>query len=203
MKTRTQFSSSRAFTLIELLIVVAIIAILALIAVPNFLEAQIRSKVSRVWNDMRTLKTGLEAYAVDHNHYIIDYGFEEFRVWSQLTTPVAYLTSIPLDLFWARDVSIDAYSEKTRQPYGYHAPGKSGQWSEIYSACAANGIGYIIMCPGPDQFFAYNTHAGQRGVTPAMIAGGRATAADIMYDPTNGIISYGDLFATNKMLYTP
>ena len=37
----------RGFTLIELLIVIAIIAILALIAIPNFLEAQTRSKVSR------------------------------------------------------------------------------------------------------------------------------------------------------------
>ncbi len=58
-----------AFTLIELLIVVAIIAIVAAIAVPNFLEAQVRSKASRVKADMRALATGLEAYRVDHNKY--------------------------------------------------------------------------------------------------------------------------------------
>src|SRR5215207_257564 len=57
------------FTLIELLIVVAIIAILAAIAVPNFLEAQTRSKVARIRADIRTVATGLETYAVDNNKY--------------------------------------------------------------------------------------------------------------------------------------
>ncbi len=57
------------FTLIELLIVVAIIAILAAIAVPNFLEAQVRSKVSRVKADQRSMATALEAYYVDNNLY--------------------------------------------------------------------------------------------------------------------------------------
>lgn len=59
----------KGFTLIELLIVVAIIAILAAIAVPNFLEAQVRSKVSRAKADMRSYSTGIETYYVDNNVY--------------------------------------------------------------------------------------------------------------------------------------
>ena len=58
-----------AFTLIELLIVVAIIAILAAIAVPNFLEAQVRAKVARVHADMRAQATAIESYLVDNNYY--------------------------------------------------------------------------------------------------------------------------------------
>ncbi len=64
------FRKQGAFTLIELLIVVAIIAILAAIAVPNFLEAQTRAKVSRAKSDMRTLATALESYYVDNNNYV-------------------------------------------------------------------------------------------------------------------------------------
>ena len=48
---------------------VRIIAILAAIAVPNFLEAQTRSKVSRIKADMRSLATAIEAYRTDYNSY--------------------------------------------------------------------------------------------------------------------------------------
>jgi len=59
----------QGFTLIELLIVVAIIAILAAIAVPNFLEAQVRSKTARVKSDLRAIAIACEAYMVDNNEY--------------------------------------------------------------------------------------------------------------------------------------
>src|SRR6187399_1379110 len=71
METGPMRRKLRGFTLIELLIVVAIIAILAAIAVPNFLEAQTRSKVSRAKVDMRSLATAMETYLVDGNAYPI------------------------------------------------------------------------------------------------------------------------------------
>src|SRR6187402_1261155 len=102
----TQRTCYNAFTLIELLIVVAIIAILAAIAVPNFLEAQTRAKVSRCAADMRSLKTGLESYIVDTNKYPeTDYGAGVFPPepagagMDRLSTPIAYMSSIPRSPF--------------------------------------------------------------------------------------------------------
>lgn len=69
----------KAFTLIELLIVVAIIAILAAIAVPNFLEAQTRAKVARVQSDMRTYSTAIGTYQIDHSTYPLWYSSEAAR----------------------------------------------------------------------------------------------------------------------------
>lgn len=89
----------KGFTLIELLIVVAIIAILAAIAVPNFLEAQTRSKISVARADMRTIATALESYKIDYNHYPPSRFNPLARRLFPLTTPIAYIGSIPFDPF--------------------------------------------------------------------------------------------------------
>lgn len=60
---------SNGFTLIELLIVIAIILILIAIALPNFLEAQIRAKVTRAEADIRNLATAIEFFRTEYSHY--------------------------------------------------------------------------------------------------------------------------------------
>jgi len=55
------------FTLVEIMIVVAIIALLAAIAVPNFLRARKRSQATRVLEDLRIISQALDQYAIDNN----------------------------------------------------------------------------------------------------------------------------------------
>ena len=54
------------FTLVEIMIVVAIIALLAAIAVPNFLRARKRSQATRILEDLRDLDHALDQYAIDN-----------------------------------------------------------------------------------------------------------------------------------------
>lgn len=98
------------FTLIELLIVIAIILILIGIALPNFMDAQLRARGTKVQADLKSLATAVEMYNLDWKQYPCDE--EEDRTvfkrcldgnwWnsgSKLTTPNAYIKRIPLDPF--------------------------------------------------------------------------------------------------------
>jgi prepilin-type N-terminal cleavage/methylation domain-containing protein len=53
------------FTLVEIMIVVAVIALLAAIAVPSFLRARKRSQASRILNDLRMIDSAVDQYAIE------------------------------------------------------------------------------------------------------------------------------------------
>ena len=59
--------SHGAFTLVEIMIVVAIIALLAAIAVPNFLRARKRSQATRMLEDLRVIDSAIDQYAIESN----------------------------------------------------------------------------------------------------------------------------------------
>lgn len=193
-----------AFTLIELLIVVAIIAILAAIAVPNFLEAQTRAKASRARADLRSVTTGLESYRVDNNNYPPNDGVKNVLP-SQLTTPIAYLTSKTFyDPFRAVDID-PVYGELLRL-YTYAKIVDFPEWQTDFTngfpapqeACdfpgrnvgALNKYGkWRMVSVGPDRQYSSSAFVG----TDPVVQG-----SDILYDPTNGTVSWGNILRTQK-----
>jgi prepilin-type N-terminal cleavage/methylation domain-containing protein len=72
--------SKKAFTFLELMTVILIIAVLAAIAVPNFLEAQIRSKNAEVLARERLVAAALESYYVDYKAYPQNIALVDFRL---------------------------------------------------------------------------------------------------------------------------
>jgi prepilin-type N-terminal cleavage/methylation domain-containing protein len=67
MKSIHSRSYRQGFTLVEIMIVVAIIALLASIAVPNFLRARKRSEASKILEDLRQIDNATDEYAIENN----------------------------------------------------------------------------------------------------------------------------------------
>ena len=70
-KWQTLRKKSKGFTLIELMIVVAIIAILAAIAIPQYKKFQLKAKTSEAKVNLDSLKSCEEAYAAENDHYVL------------------------------------------------------------------------------------------------------------------------------------
>ena len=188
-----------AFTLIELLIVVAIIAILAAIAVPNFLEAQVRSKVSRAKSDMRSIATAIEAYAVDHNGYFLN----DQYLHTNLTTPVAYMTTMPNDPFgWDRYRGINEYDDVSYE-YGI---GKAGERNVTNREL---GNTWMIESSGPDKHdgTGSNTDGSANNYLTSQFPWPTATNVaemiGLVYDSTNGTKSFGEIFRAGGVVTGP
>ena len=62
--------SKKGFTLIELMIVVAIIGILAAIAIPNFLRFQLKAKTSEAKVNLAAIRTAEESYLAEFGSYV-------------------------------------------------------------------------------------------------------------------------------------
>jgi len=67
MNITSHSSYRRGFTLVEIMIVVAIIALLASMAVPNFLRARKRTQATRILEDLRVLDNATDLYAMENN----------------------------------------------------------------------------------------------------------------------------------------
>ena len=199
----------RAFTLIELLIVVAIIAILAAIAVPNFLEAQVRSKVSRLMNDMRTAAVAVEAYVVDHHGPPLGYHYlshvvgipwtrsqAEGQPWIMLTTPIAYLSSAPADPFALFKHGLPVGQGGMQNAYMFESTFYREHRNRSPSAERAFGAGHhwCVYSWGPGTVL--QDFGGGLAVEDVLTLPGYNP--NWLYDATNGTKSIGILVRTNQ-----
>ena len=186
-----------AFTLIELLIVIAIVLILIAIALPNFLEAQIRAKVTKAKGEIRTVATALESYQIDWREYpwAAEYpdldvpAFPpaepiELHLPTVLTSPVAYMAELPADAF--NNLSADGSDLELAVPYHYteeETDERLGEPELVAELTVAlfnriRSARYFMLSHGPD-----NDH-------DEFEAGGETA----IFSPTNGTKSNGDIF---------
>ncbi len=178
---------SDAFTLIELLIVVAIIGILAAIAVPNFLNAQIRAKVARAEADQRSIGTALEAYQLDNNAYPIGQAQpgDGFGL-DKLTSPTPYMSSLPTDPF-------EFKGEVTAGGFGWF-PAVIPNYVYLYHKGGSQSL-------SRDYFYNIGQLQSPNAAPPRIVdkwqlrslgPNGQGDYA-LAYDPSNGLNSIGDI----------
>lgn len=90
-----RFSSRKGFTLIELMIVIAIIAILAAILVPNFIRARAQGQLTSCKSNLKNIGTALEMYATDNLGRYPKTGEAGTKLTTEDGTQQAYLKTIP------------------------------------------------------------------------------------------------------------
>jgi prepilin-type N-terminal cleavage/methylation domain-containing protein len=108
-----RWTEVRAFTLIELLIVIAIILILISIALPNFLAAQIRARVAKAEADMRGLATAIEFFRAEHSTYPVGTDNPDavpLEVKEHFTTNGPYAFYTFRTVFWANGAETLGFS---------------------------------------------------------------------------------------------
>jgi prepilin-type N-terminal cleavage/methylation domain-containing protein len=192
MKRTRLGKQPRGFTLIELLIVIAIILILIAIALPNFLEAQIRAKVTKARAEARTIATAMDSYFLDWRMYPPDHDPNNRTQQGllQLTSPLTYLTSLPIEPFAQNSGMIDDQGEVNWEM------GSSGltpiQATVINVKANIHAFNIESFGPDVDDDWSGNDDwpfCGGRTGNPCQQGG----CNWMNYSPTNGTKSNGDL----------
>ncbi|GAC1659421.1 MAG: hypothetical protein NVS4B13_04160 [Candidatus Elarobacter sp.] len=147
MQNTASREAERGFTLIELMIVVAIIAILAGILIPNFVNARSQAQTAACESNLRAIATALELYYADNQVYPTASGA---AVQPALLTAnrVSYLNNTPKDP--AAQTATATYVLTTTQ------------------ATNGNAAGYSIVCPG--------AHAGSTLAKLPLVGGASGTS---------------------------
>jgi len=207
------------FSIIEVLVCVALIGLLTAVAIPNFVRVQTQATVAQAKADLAGLKSGLEAYKVDLGEYILATGsnsclvpFGDYRngfqpTFERLTTPVMYVRDtvqfrdafLPTGLYTGvsfntlerpPEGSIPAESLKH---YYYHARNikDSAVWDQP-EADEVKTVWYILESSGPDQNHHMMYQILNQMTHDTSI--NRARVAMAFYDPTNGTMSRGSIW---------
>ncbi len=184
--SRTLHVCSRGFTMIELTTVALIILMLIGIALPNFLEAQIRVRVTAAQSNATLLSQCLEEYYIANRVYppnvveklpeggLAGDGNPDLRGSSliPLTTPVVYVSDLPMDLFHPENEPSKAFD------YVNFVDWIGGPVSRA-TLGGRGSAAYLVGSVGPDN--KLNTVCTKRPPT------------SMFYNPTNGTKSSGDL----------
>ncbi len=168
------------FTLIELLIVVAIIGILAAIAVPNFLNAQLRAKIGRVESEFNTIRTAFEMYRMDGNGRLPNaWGIGGwYEAWKRFTTPISYLPSVPIDIFQPKERSqfVNNHNFYEFVEANKEEPGTQKDWA--------------LASLGPDQeddTLAFGNYPNSNKWVSYAASNGLASDGDVLFETHPGL----------------
>jgi type II secretory pathway pseudopilin PulG len=203
-----------SFTLIELLIVIAIIIVVTAIAVPNLISANIKAKVKGIKSEMGSIAIALEDYRVDDDEG--NYPIEPGRTGSGYDPDVIAKLNIAFDdhsdaiglgkLIFPPEASDPVYLYRIPgDPFNDSGEeewnGTSGAHNNHYCYFTADASGqssssearyWALVSYGPDKDQDIDSYTKAWNAADPN-APNHDTYKDLVYNPDNGITSSGDI----------